>query len=361
MVLILWLAPLVGRAGGSIPEGPQQALWSALQRLTGATEKELQLATQELSALSVPSQRPTWAERVHCNEGWCAGEVLARLIAALGEAGVIPQRGFEPHKGDPLYDLWNEEDKQGFHSWQDGQVVVDDDPLSALIPEGQSLALGRLQAAAFMKKAKATIADMLPPWRSGYLGRCLEWDTPFYIVKTFGSSCTHFDMLQYANPRAGGKEEMILYPQQGLRVMSMDILQPPTWLPNDYGVIVCLFVLEHLPDPWTAMRNIERMLLPGGFLLLGAPFIDGVHGCPYDYLRYTPAGLLHLTEAVGLEVLWSFSPGGASITAGEMLGMKTSYWSHEQALQYSDTHPANVFLLARKALPSRPGRNRTWD
>eukprot|EP00435_Cladocopium_sp_Y103_P015676 s1882_g3.t2 len=133
-------------------------------------------------------------------------------------------------------------------------------------------------------------------------------------------------------------------------------------------------------EPHQAMKGISQLLLPGecrtvetsclGFLLLGAPFIDGVHGCPDDFFRYTPHGLRKVAEFAGLEVLMESSPGHQIAAAGEMMGMRSSYWRTEadgcetdgfsgpnrDLLQDSDTHPMNVFLLARK--PLRPGHRR---
>lgn len=237
--------------------------------------------------------------------------------------------------------------------------VDDEGALSALVPEGQALGIGRIQAAQFIRKAKEHIVE-LAGWWSGSVGRCLEWDNPFYIVKGFGHLCTKFDVLLYANKRAGDKEELRTYPA-GTRMMTLDVMEPPQWLPRDYGVVLCFFVLEHVPDPHLAMRGIVRMLAPGGFLLLGVPFIDGIHGCPDDYLRYTPHGLRRVAERSGLEVLFDFSPGSPGVAAGEILGMRSAYWRTEDFLRHSDTHPTNVFLLARRPPRGTGGRNRTFS
>lgn len=270
----------------------------------------------------------------------------------------MPLRSFEPFPGDPLYKYWHKEDRTEFHSWVDGEAD-DSGVLQALVPEGQSLVIPRWQGAEFVRQAKEHILNITGARIHGSLGRCLEWDTPFYVVKGFGHLCYKYDVLTYANAGAGQKEMMIDYPQ-GSRWLQLDILSPPEWFPGDYGVVVCLFVLEHVTNPAAAMAGVARALVPGGFALLGAPFVDGIHACPDDYFRYTPHGLRHLAEAAGLEVVHSFSPGSPVVAAGEFVGMKSSYWSHEDLFRESDTHPLNVFLLARKPLTARwwrPPRN----
>lgn len=342
---------------GGLDRDSRDLVWEAMQRSTGMTDAELRRVAEELLAMPPPSQRQVWKEHVHCGEGWCGGEFVSRLLAQLGEQGKLPARGFEPHSADPLFELWNAEDKTPFHSWHDGEAMPDDAPLGALVPEGQSLASGRIQASGFLRRAKEHIMGVIGPKSKGVVGRCLEWDTPFYTVKLFGPLCRFHDVLQYANEEAGMKVMMWTAPR-GTRVVAVDIMKPPRWIPRDYGIIVCIFVLEHVPDPFSAMRGIVNSLLPGGFLLLGVPFIDGVHACPDDYLRYTPHGLRRLTESVGLEVVFDYSPGSPAFAAGDIAGMKSSYWSTEHILGESGSHPTNVFLLARK-----PGRSRlgpTW-
>lgn len=332
-------------------------LWAALQHATGFTDDELTYLAEELGELPAPSQKRLWQEKVRCGKGYCAPEATSRLVAALGEVGQLPSRVFELFPGDPLYNYWKESDRTAFHSWVNGQPAHEE-TIEALIPEGQPLASGRIQAASFTWKAKALIQKLLGPVEiDKSLGRCLEWDTPFYVITAFQKLCFRSDILQYANPKAGMQERMQMY-QKGTRVLALDVLHPPHWMPNDYGLVVCYFVLEHVPEPHQAMNGISQLLLPGGFLLLGAPFIDGVHGCPDDFFRYTPHGLRKVAEFAGLEVLMESSPGHQIAAAGEMMGMRSSYWRTEDLLQDSDTHPMNVFLLARK--PLRPGHRRPW-
>ncbi|CAE7806899.1 hypothetical protein AK812_SmicGene30548 [Symbiodinium microadriaticum] len=333
-------------------------LWIALKHVTGLTDRELSYFADELLTLQPPSQRDLWQRKVHCTLGTCGPEATSRLIAALGENEKLPSRAFELFPGDPLYQYWKESDRQKFHSWIDGEAS-EEETIEALIPEGQPLASGRIQAAHFTWKAKDLVLKLLGPAAGafGALGRCLEWDTPFYTIKAFGPLCFRHDVLQYADPRAGHPEKMQTY-SKGTRVMALDVLRPPDWMPTDYGLVVCFFVLEHVPDPHQAARGIAKLLNPGGYLLLGAPFIDGVHGCPDDFFRYTPHGLRKVAEGAKLEVLLEFSPGMTVAAAGDFIGMRSSYWRTEDLLKISDTHPMNVFLLARK--PLMPHQRRTW-
>jgi len=64
--------------------------------------------------------------------------------------------------------------------------------------------------------------------------------------------------------------------------------------------VECDAVLEHVAEPAQVMREIERVLVPGGYEHLVVPFCHPFHEYPKDYRRFTPDGLKAM--AVGMEV-----------------------------------------------------------
>lgn len=50
-----------------------------------------------------------------------------------------------------------------------------------------------------------------------------------------------------------------------------------------FDAILCSEVFEHLPSPHLALAEFQRLLKPGGKLILTAPFASLVHFAPYHY------------------------------------------------------------------------------
>lgn len=62
-------------------------------------------------------------------------------------------------------------------------------------------------------------------------------------------------------------------------------------------------VLEHVFNPDEILEEINRVLKPGGYLLLSCPFFWPEHEQPYDYARYSSFGLKHLLEKHNFEIV----------------------------------------------------------
>jgi SAM-dependent methyltransferase len=58
--------------------------------------------------------------------------------------------------------------------------------------------------------------------------------------------------------------------------------------------IICTGVLEHVTDPHCAVREMFRVLRPGGRLFVEVPFMQTLHASPKDFSRWTPDGLRQL-------------------------------------------------------------------
>jgi SAM-dependent methyltransferase len=69
---------------------------------------------------------------------------------------------------------------------------------------------------------------------------------------------------------------------------------------STWDSVFCLAVLEHVPRPWEAMKEIHRVLKPGGLGFVYVPFLSPYHAMPGyygDYFRFTEDGIRSLCSA----------------------------------------------------------------
>jgi SAM-dependent methyltransferase len=66
-----------------------------------------------------------------------------------------------------------------------------------------------------------------------------------------------------------------------------------------FDAVVCAEVLEHTPHPYPILREMYRVLKPGGRALISVPFLYRIHADPYDFGRYTDFYWYHNLENIG--------------------------------------------------------------
>jgi len=67
---------------------------------------------------------------------------------------------------------------------------------------------------------------------------------------------------------------------------AIDIVSDITDIPvpdASFDAVLCTEVLEHVTDPVAALNELERVLKPGGTLVVTAPFVSMTHFAPYHY------------------------------------------------------------------------------
>ncbi len=77
-----------------------------------------------------------------------------------------------------------------------------------------------------------------------------------------------------------------------------------------YDTALCIEVLEHVPDPFQAAREIWRILTPGGHAIVSVPHLSRLHDEPHDYYRFTRHGLRRVLEQAGFQVIDLRQRGG---------------------------------------------------
>ena len=80
---------------------------------------------------------------------------------------------------------------------------------------------------------------------------------------------------------------------------SVDVVGDAHKLPfknDEFDVVLCSEVLEHLHSPEIALLEMKRVLKSGGILILTTRFIYPIHDAPNDYWRFTKYGLRYLLK-----------------------------------------------------------------
>lgn len=81
-----------------------------------------------------------------------------------------------------------------------------------------------------------------------------------------------------------------------------DLRQTP-FKAASFDTAVCIQTMEHVNEPNEVIREISRVLKPGGRFYVSAPQSWHQHQKPYDFFRYTSFGFRHLLEKNGLKVV----------------------------------------------------------
>lgn len=92
-----------------------------------------------------------------------------------------------------------------------------------------------------------------------------------------------------------------------------------------FDTVILLEVLEHLPDPATAIQEAKRVLRKGGLLIISTPFLYPIHDAPGDFQRWTQYGIERLVESSGL-IVCDIHKIGSPIETGVLLFNVSLAW-----------------------------------
>jgi SAM-dependent methyltransferase len=102
----------------------------------------------------------------------------------------------------------------------------------------------------------------------------------------------------------------------------VDIICEATNIPEPsatYDIILCTQVIEHVFDHYKIFEEAYRLLKPGGFFIVSAPFIWHMHEIPYDFYRFTRYGIQELLTHAGFRIKEEKSNGGKFAVLGQLI------------------------------------------
>ncbi|MHB8510946.1 MAG: class I SAM-dependent methyltransferase [Actinomycetota bacterium] len=98
----------------------------------------------------------------------------------------------------------------------------------------------------------------------------------------------------------------------------LDVVSDAAEIPfreKTFDFIICKQVLEHVPDPIKLLKEAQRVLKPGGVIVLSTNQAWPQHQQPYDFFRFTSYGLRHCFESADLDIESMEAMGGAFTAA----------------------------------------------
>lgn len=98
--------------------------------------------------------------------------------------------------------------------------------------------------------------------------------------------CAHLDYVSQDFAKYDGQGDGIGLQTGEWDQSQLDIVCDITTIPEpdaSFDAVMCVEVLEHLPDPIGALREVTRLLKPSGTLIITAPFCSLTHYSPYFY------------------------------------------------------------------------------
>ena len=102
--------------------------------------------------------------------------------------------------------------------------------------------------------------------------------------------------------------------QEGLGVDQIEDVHNLTFADDSVGTVISLETLEHVADPLRAVREMHRVLRPGGLLAISSLMFFPIHAHPWDYWRFTPEGFELLLEPFESKLVvaqgWELMPEG---------------------------------------------------
>jgi hypothetical protein len=123
----------------------------------------------------------------------------------------------------------------------------------------------------------------------------IEWINKYNInnIDYLGYTCDSDPELEFIN---SNKKMLLSYP-------NYDLHKLPDNLDSIFDVFIFNQTLEHLYSPFDAVKQIYKIIKPGGYVFTSVPTLNIPHMTPIHFNGFTPMGLAMLFKSSGFEII----------------------------------------------------------
>lgn len=149
-----------------------------------------------------------------------------------------------------------------------------------------------------------------------------------YLFKT-ADKYLGIDFKNYSiNKDFKGEGPDLYFADNYLKTLSLDLAD------ESFDNSVSFQVFEHHKDPAKMISEMVRITKRGGYIMISAPFLAGIHEEPNDYQRFTKYGLIELFRRNNCRVVEIREQGSLFSTISMLLNEHLNNFAAKDKLSY---------------------------
>lgn len=122
----------------------------------------------------------------------------------------------------------------------------------------------------------------------------IEWINKHNIeIENLGYTAENDPELEFISPR---NKKRVSYPEYDLHTISKHFK-------NEFDFFLFNQTIEHLYDPFTAVKQIYEIVKPGGYVFTSVPTLNIPHDMPIHFNGFMPLGLAMLFKTANFEIV----------------------------------------------------------
>lgn len=122
----------------------------------------------------------------------------------------------------------------------------------------------------------------------------IEWNKKHnIIINHLGYTCVTDPELEFINSE---KKTLLTFPEYDLHQIS-------NYYSNEFDFFLFNQTIEHLYNPFEAIKQISKIVKPGGYVFTSVPTINIPHSTPIHFNGFTPMGLAVLFKLADFKII----------------------------------------------------------